>query len=105
MLSNSPVLTEVFRNTYFKTAQQKQSKCQMAKAPQSFYVKDILECHRRAQKENYTEAIDSASLAAHYSHKLYTVIGSNQNIKITTPADFFMFRAIMDAQENSQIFC
>ena len=81
------------------------SKCQMAKAPQSFYVKDILACHLRAQQDNYTEAIDSASLAAHYGHKLYTVLGSNQNIKITTPADFFMFRAIMDAQENSQIFC
>ena len=81
------------------------SKCQMAKAPQSFYLKDIIDCHRRAQKDNYTEAIDSASLSAHYGHKLYTVIGSNQNIKITTPADFFMFRAIMDAQENSQIFC
>ena len=77
----------------------------MAKAPQSFILKDILDCHRRAQKDNYTEAIDSASLFSHYGHKLYTVIGSNQNIKITTPADFFMFRAIMDAEENSQIFC
>ena len=77
----------------------------MAKAPQSFILKDIIECHRRAQKDKYTEAIDSASLYSHYGHKLYTVIGSNQNIKITTPADFFMFRAIMDAEENSQIFC
>ena len=81
------------------------SKCQMAKAPQSFLLKDILDCHRRAQKDNYTEAIDSASLFSHYGHKLYTVIGSNENIKITTPADFFMFRAFMDAKENSQIFC
>lgn len=81
------------------------SHCQMAKAPQSFILKDIIDCHRRAQKDNYTEAIDSASLFSHYGHKLYTVVGSNQNIKITTPADFFMFRAIMDAEENSQIFC
>ena len=81
------------------------SRCQMAKAPQSFLLKDILDCHRRAQKDNYTEAIDSASLFSHYGHKLYTVIGSNENIKITTPADFFMFRAFMDAKENSQIFC
>ena len=81
------------------------SRCQMAKAPQSFLLKDILDCHRRAQKDNYTEAIDSASLFSHYGHKLYTVVGSNENIKITTPADFFMFRAFMDAKENSQIFC
>lgn len=81
------------------------NKCQMAKAPQSFYVKDIIECHRRAQKENYAEAIDSATMLQHYGYKLFTVVGSTQNIKITTPADFFMFRAMMDAQENSQIFC
>lgn len=81
------------------------SQCQMAKAPQSFILKDIIDCHRRAQADKYTEAIDSASLFSHYGHKLYTVNGSNQNIKITTPADFFMFRAIMDAEENSQIFC
>lgn len=81
------------------------SQCQMAKAPQSFILKDIIDCHRRAQQDNYCEAIDSASLFSHYGHKLYTVAGSNENIKITTPADFFMFRAIMDAKENSQIFC
>lgn len=28
----------------------------------------------------------------------------NTMIKITTPNDFFMFRAIVDARENSQIF-
>lgn len=81
------------------------SKCQMAKAPQTFILKDIIDCHRRSQKDGYNEAIDSASLSAHYGYKLYTVVGSNENIKITTPADFFMFRAIMDAKENSQIFC
>ena len=81
------------------------SQCQMAKAPQSFVLKDIINCHRRALEDKYTEAIDSASLLGHYGYKLYTVIGSNENIKITTPADFFMFRAIMDAKENSQIFC
>lgn len=39
-----------------------------------------------------------------YGHKLYTVEGSAENIKITTPVDFYTFRAIIDAKENSQIF-
>ena len=81
------------------------SKCQLAKAPQTFVLEDIIAVHRRSQKDNYTLAIDSASLVSHYGYKLYTVIGANENIKITTPADFFMFRAFMDAKENSQIFC
>ena len=29
--------------------------------------------------------------------------GSYTNIKITTPADFYIFRAIIDARENMQI--
>lgn len=81
------------------------SKCQLAKAPQTFILEDIISLHRRSQKENYTQAIDSASLVSHYGFKLFTVVGPNENIKITTPADFFMFRAFMDAKENSQIFC
>ena len=81
------------------------SKCQLAKAPQTFILKDIISVHRRSKKDNYTQAIDSASLVSHYGFRLYTVVGSNENIKITTPADFFMFRAFMDAKENSQIFC
>ena len=40
----------------------------------------------------------------HYGHTLFTVEGSPENIKITTPSDFYVFRAIVDAQENSQIF-
>ena len=81
------------------------SKCLLAKAPQTFVLEDIISIHRRSQKDNYTQAIDSASLVSHYGYKLYTVIGANENIKITTPADFFMFRAFMEAKENSQIFC
>jgi 2-C-methyl-D-erythritol 4-phosphate cytidylyltransferase len=79
------------------------SKVEMARAPQSFWIKDILEAHRRAEEEGL-EFIDSASMMQHYGHELYTVEGSSENIKITTPSDFYTFRALVDARENSQIF-
>ena len=78
------------------------SKVEMARAPQSFYLKDILDAHFKAEKEKM-EFIDSASLMQHYGHKLYTVEGSPENIKITTPNDFYTFRALVDARENTQI--
>ena len=31
------------------------------------------------------------------------VNGPVENIKITTPTDFYLFRALLDAQENMQI--
>ena len=38
---------------------------------------------------------------SYYGHKLYEVEGANSNIKITTPSDFYIMRAIMDAEESS----
>ena len=79
------------------------SKVEMARAPQSFYLTEILEAHRQSEEEGLS-FIDSASMMQHFGHKLYTVEGSPENIKITTPSDFYIFRALVDARENSQIF-
>lgn len=77
--------------------------CNVAKAPQSFYLKDIYNCHLRAIEENKNDFIDSAMLMQYYGHKIHTVLGSNENIKITTPTDYFLFKAILDARENEQL--
>ncbi|MCI9388538.1 MAG: 2-C-methyl-D-erythritol 4-phosphate cytidylyltransferase [Lachnospiraceae bacterium] len=79
-------------------------KCQMAKAPQCFILGDIYDAHKKAQKERKVDFIDSASLMQYYGAKLKTVVGTSENIKITSPGDFYIFRAISDARENSQIF-
>lgn len=80
------------------------SKCVTVRAPQTFYVKDIWAAHCRAREEGYTEAVDSASLINRYGGALYCVDCSVMNIKITTPADFYIFKTIIDAQENKTIF-
>lgn len=77
--------------------------CELARAPQSFFLGDIYEAHCTALKENKTEFIDSASLMSHYGYELHTVAGKPENIKITTPSDFYIFRALLDAKENAQI--
>lgn len=79
------------------------SRCEMAKAPQCFVLGDIYKAHFKAIKEGNCDFIDSASLMQHYGMNLYTVEGPSENIKITTPSDFYIFRAIMDAKENLQI--
>lgn len=79
------------------------SNCEMAKAPQCFFLQDIYNAHLQALKENKHDFIDSASIMQYYGHELSTVVGPVENIKITTPADFYIFRAIIDARENMQI--
>lgn len=79
------------------------SKCYYAKAPQSFYFKDIYGCHLKANAENKKDFIDSATLMQYYGYTLHAIVGSEDNIKITTQKDFFMFKGLLDAREVEQI--
>ena len=78
--------------------------CQLARAPQCFRLGELHDAHHKAVEEGLGDFIDSASLMSYYGHKLYEVEGANSNIKITTPSDFYIMRAIMDAEESSQMF-
>ena len=107
----------------------------IARAPQSFFLKDILAMHERAREEGrhdftMTEIKEENGkiysfirdkwlvstpeervrqklvrhLLDHYGYKLGKVIGPMENIKITTPTDFFVFKAMVEVHENQQIF-
>ena len=76
----------------------------IARAPQSFYLKEIFQAHEQARAEGRHDFIDSCSMMHHYGHKLGKVIGPMENIKITTPTDYFVFKAMVEVHENQQIF-
>ncbi len=76
----------------------------VAKAPQSFWLDDILKVHRQAQQDGITDAIDSCTLMRMYDVPLSWIDGPFDNIKITTPEDFYTMRALLDAKENAQIY-
>lgn len=79
-------------------------RCSMAKAPQCYRLEDLTRVEARADADGRHDFIDTATMMNHYGYPLYTVTGSQMNIKITNPTDFYIFRAIVDAMENSQIF-
>ncbi len=81
----------------------RRSDCQLARAPQSFYIQDILEAHYQAINNGKHDYVDSASLMVASGKDLYVVKGPSENIKVTTPLDFYIYRAILDAKENSQL--
>lgn len=78
--------------------------CGTAKAPQSFVLSNIYNAYEQAMADELENIVDSASLMLHYGHKLNTVKCSADNIKITTPSDYYIFRALYEARENSQIW-
>lgn len=76
----------------------------IARAPQCFVLKDILAAHTRAREDGKHDFIDSCTMMSYYGYKLTTIIGPMENIKITTPTDYFVFRAMVEVHENQQIF-
>ena len=82
----------------------KRHQSRIAKAPQSFWLQDILAAHERALAEGITNFIDSCTMMQTYGNSLYLIDGPSQNIKITTPEDFYTMRAILEVRENAQIY-
>jgi 2-C-methyl-D-erythritol 4-phosphate cytidylyltransferase len=72
------------------------------KAPQVFRYREIYNLYKRAKADGLTP-VESAHLCRMYGAKLYMVKSSYGNIKITTAQDYYIFRAIYEAYENSQI--
>ena len=77
--------------------------CRLARAPQSFVLSDIIAAHERSLAEKKEEMIDSAMLMQHYGAVLHTVEGPVENIKITTPMDYHLFKALVNGKNTSFI--
>lgn len=76
----------------------------VAKAPQSFYLKDIMDAHQKAISQGIRDSIDSCTLMKYYGYEMTMVDGPYNNIKITTLEDFFTMRAIYESNENLQFY-
>ena len=76
----------------------------VAKAPQSFWLDDILATHEKDLEKGETIWVDSCTMMQEYGFKMHLIDGPSQNIKITTPEDFYTMRAILEAKENEQIY-
>lgn len=75
----------------------------IARAPQSFYLDDLLELHEKVLEEGKNDMIDSCSLFLRYGKKPHIVECNSDNIKITTPDDYYIAKAILEVNENMQI--
>ncbi len=77
-----------------------------AQAPQSFYLKDIIAVHDGVRPENpmYDGIVDSCSLMRSAGKEVCIVEGPRGNIKVTTPEDLYIFRAMLDYKESMSIF-
>ncbi len=77
-----------------------------AQAPQSFFLKDIIAAHDcvRATDNGYENMVDACTIIKSQGIDAHMVMGNRGNIKVTTPEDVYMFRALLQYKENEQAF-
>jgi len=77
-----------------------------AQAPQSFYLRDILDAHERIRKrpEGYENMVDACTILRTLGKPVHMVRGNRGNLKITTPEDVFLYRALLEYREHEETF-
>lgn len=75
-------------------------------APQSFYLNEIIDAHDRirATETRYENMVDACTIIRTLGMEAHLVEGNRGNIKVTTPEDVYMLRALLQYQENEQAF-
>lgn len=69
--------------------------CCSLKAPQAFFLDDIINTHHMAMTEGKYCFTNSAELCWHYGMKIYTVPDEGTNFKITTQADLELMKILI----------
>ena len=64
-----------------------------------------MNAHLKIRETNpgYIDIVDSCSLLRKLGKDIYIVKGNRGNIKVTTPEDFYILRALLQYKENEQI--
>lgn len=75
----------------------------IARSPQSFYVNEIHNALVAATDMSDEIKIDCCSPMIALGNKLHIVYCEADNIKITTPADYYIFKALTDLKESQNI--
>ncbi|ALS02305.1 2-C-methyl-D-erythritol 4-phosphate cytidylyltransferase [Enterococcus silesiacus] len=68
--------------------------------PQAFYGTDLIAVHKLAQQENYLGTDDASLIEKYGDLPVSMVLGSYENIKLTTPEDMLIGEAIVKRKRS-----
>lgn len=71
--------------------------------PQSFRLKDLWSAHEEARRRGITNSVASCSLMQELGRRVYFSEGSEKNVKITTPEDLDIFKALLHTHADAWI--
>lgn len=74
-------------------------------SPQTFKLSILVDAYEKTKDADAPIPLLDAALAYTYlGHKIPLVMEYNQNIKITTPEDYYVLKALLELQENKNVF-
>lgn len=74
-------------------------------APQSFTLKNLKVTYEKIKGADYSiPLLDSALSYTFLGNDIHIVKENNQNIKITTPEDYYILKALLELEENKYVF-
>lgn len=78
----------------------------VARAPQSFFLKDILEAENKSIANNDLDCIDSCSVMRKYGKykNPHITLCNSDNLKITTPDDYYIAKALLEQRVNKDVW-
>lgn len=99
----TPCNTVVLRRTTGESSKEVVPRDQLAvtQTPQAFPIKRLADVHRRALELGITNSIASCTLMVELGEEIFFSIGAETNIKLTTPDDLKIFKALLALREAS----
>ena len=70
----------------------------ITQTPQSFFINELLDVHKKAINMNLLPSIASCALYIEMGKKVYLSKGSEKNIKITTSEDIEIFQSLLESK-------
>ncbi len=79
------------------------SSLKRTQTPQAFHLGDLADAHAEAQKRGITNSIASCTLFVELGRKVYFSAGAEKNVKLTTPEDIEIFKALLKSKNSEWI--
>ena len=81
------------------TSSYPREKLKRTQTPQGFPIGVIAQAHRRALEQGITNSVASCTMMVELGEKIYFCAGSEKNIKLTTPDDMEIFKALLSLRD------
>lgn len=83
------------------TGQIARSSLMRTQTPQAFHIGELMQAHEEARNKGITNSIASCTLFEELGKTVHFSSGSEKNIKLTTPEDIDIFKALLQCKKES----